>query len=98
VAFSRVAPLPPLSIVSGALLTSSITLTTRGRPPALEPNTPIAHALRWAPMVRAASRSLGLATSAPRRSQQGQASTSTAHRRQDAAPRQARRSLAHVYC
>jgi hypothetical protein len=37
--------------------------------------------LRWAPMAGVASRSPGLATSAPRRGRQGQASTSIAHRR-----------------
>jgi hypothetical protein len=45
VAFGGVASVPPLHSVGGALSTSSVTSTPRGRPPALEPNTPVAHAL-----------------------------------------------------
>jgi hypothetical protein len=45
VAFGNIASLPPSSIiVGGALSTSSVTSALSGRPPALEPNTPIVHA------------------------------------------------------
>jgi hypothetical protein len=44
VAFGGVASLPPSSIFGGALSTSSVTSTLSGHPPALEPNTPVAHA------------------------------------------------------
>jgi hypothetical protein len=44
VAFGSVALVPLSSAVGGALLTSSVTSTLSGRPPALEPKTPIAHA------------------------------------------------------
>jgi hypothetical protein len=81
VAFGGVASLPLLSVVGGALSTSSVTSTPSDRPPAVGPTRLSCMLLRWAPTVRAASRSLGLATSGPHRGQQGQASTSTAHHR-----------------
>jgi hypothetical protein len=44
VAFDDIASLPPSCAVGGALSTSSVTSTPSGRPPALELNTPVAHA------------------------------------------------------
>jgi hypothetical protein len=45
VAFGGVTSVPPPHSVSGALSTRPITSTPSGIPPALEPNTPVAHAL-----------------------------------------------------
>jgi hypothetical protein len=44
VAFGSVASLPPSCGIGGALSTSSVTSTPSGLPPALELNTPVAHA------------------------------------------------------
>jgi hypothetical protein len=44
VAFGGVASVPLLSAIDVPLSTSSVTSTPSGRPPALDPNTPVAHA------------------------------------------------------
>jgi hypothetical protein len=63
VAFGGAASVPPPHSIGGALSTSSVTSTPSGRPPALDPNTPVVHAPALGAHDRTAPRSPGLATS-----------------------------------
>jgi hypothetical protein len=71
------------------LSTSSVTSASSGCPPALELNMPVAHAPALGAHDRGGVPPSRLGDLRPCRGRQGQTSTSTAHRRQGAAPRQA---------
>jgi hypothetical protein len=79
VTFGGVASPPPSSAVGDALSTSSVTSTPSGCPPALEPNTPIAHALALGAHCRGSAVLSQFGDLRPTSGSAGQASTSTRH-------------------